>query len=1305
MSVLAAERTRIAGRFVLEAIAGAGGMGTVHRARDEQSGQIVALKLIQPHGRLNEVERFVREADLLSALRHPGIVGYVAHGVTEADEPYLAMEWLEGEDLAQRLGRGPLSLDESLTLLRRTAEALAVAHARGVVHRDLKPSNLFLRGGDVGRLAVLDFGIARLAAISKMMTGTGMIMGTPGYMAPEQARGEREVTAAADVFSLGCVLFECLTGQSPFAADHMMAVLARILFDEPHRLRAVRPDMPASLEGLLGSMLVKDTARRLPDARAVLAALDALDDVTPETGPPLLRQSGEQQLLSVLMALPPDGAGEPHGAEDSTLSGDQLMQLQRELAEQGARLEVLADGSLVATVLHGRGAATDEAARAARCALSIKTRWPHAMIALGTGRGREGERTPVGEVFDRAAALLREHGRSSPSEQILLDEVTRGLLEVRFVVRQTPSGAFALTGEELALDASRPLLGKPTPCVGRDTELAALESALAGGIEEREPRAVLVTAPAGAGKSRLLHEFLRRVRARGEDVLVLFGRGDPLTVGSPYGLLGQAVRRLCGVLDGESLPVRREKLAARVGERVPAAERDRVVAFIGELAGAPFPDAHSVKLRAARQDPHLMSDHVTQAVLDLLRAEGEARPVLLVLEDLHWGDTLTVQVGGAALRKLRDCPLMVLGLARPEVHELVQRLWSGTAQVLPLRPLGKKAGERLVQQALGKQVPPDVVARILAQSEGNALFLEELIRAAAEGHGDEAPETVLAMLQARIGRLPPGARRVLRAASVLGDTAWRGGLGALLGSSMSDQEIDGWVARLSQDEILEELLESRFPGERELRLRHALMREAAYGLLTEEDRAQWHRLAARYLEAVGESDARVLAEHYREGREPERAVHHFLQAADQSYETNDMAATLASVERGLACGAQGEMRGALLDLLITVHLGQERHGDVVTLGLEALALLPEGSRRWCHAAENVFPASVVSQQIPLLMELSSRFARVEPADDARPAYVRAATWMSVTLALISARDAANLFLSRVQQVCDRIDPGDTLTWAFRWSCESDAHHLLEERPWSARREHALARDAYRAAGERRYQSIIGAFLGKALMDLGAHEEAEAELRANLAIAEQLSEPLSITYARTYLSRLLAARAPLDRLDEAARLAAEVITSPNQTLVGWAHGTLAVIAQRRGDLAGAEAEARVACEATRPFPANAWDMIALLSRVQLARGRAAEALATSEEGVRELGRLGMAGFGELELRLSLAEAQHALGQHEAARATLADLLPRFRERLDDIPEPAARERYLTRVPTSARIVALAEEWLGRGAVAGAGAGAA
>src|SRR5260221_5572751 len=216
----------LAGRFVSERPAGSGGMGSVFLATDSDGGCVVAVKVMDDAA---DVERFRREVRVLSEMSHPAIVRYVTHGRSETGEHFLVMEWLEGEDLAQRLAKGGLTVEESIAVLQRAAAGLAAAHARGVVHRDVKPSNLLLVDGDARRTKVLDFGIARQTAQTQTVTQSGTLLGTVGYMAPEQARGEPFIDARADVFALGCVLFEGLTGRPAFIGRHAVAVLGKVL--------------------------------------------------------------------------------------------------------------------------------------------------------------------------------------------------------------------------------------------------------------------------------------------------------------------------------------------------------------------------------------------------------------------------------------------------------------------------------------------------------------------------------------------------------------------------------------------------------------------------------------------------------------------------------------------------------------------------------------------------------------------------------------------------------------------------------------------------------------------------------------------------------------------------------------------------------------------------------------------------------------------------------------------------------------------------------------------------------------------
>src|SRR5262245_32405739 len=223
-------------QFEVERMAGRGGMGEVYRARDTETGEPVALKILRRREEEREEEQedsLSREAWVLASIDHPGIVRFISSGEA-ACGLYLVMEWLEGEKLSQRLQRGPLSVAESLRLVAGAADALSTAHRRGLIHCDIKPGNLFLPAGDPAQVKILDFGLAQQRGSLRSLDSASSdqhIVGTPAYMAPEQARGQSHLLdPRADVFSLGCVLFECLAGRAAFAGKHMTAVLAKILF-------------------------------------------------------------------------------------------------------------------------------------------------------------------------------------------------------------------------------------------------------------------------------------------------------------------------------------------------------------------------------------------------------------------------------------------------------------------------------------------------------------------------------------------------------------------------------------------------------------------------------------------------------------------------------------------------------------------------------------------------------------------------------------------------------------------------------------------------------------------------------------------------------------------------------------------------------------------------------------------------------------------------------------------------------------------------------------------------------------------
>jgi len=982
----------VAGRFKLEAEAGSGGMGTVYRARDLTDGAVVAVKIL--NGReVREAARFEQEAAILSRLTHPAIVRYLANGVADNGRRFIAMEWLEGEDLAMRLDRKPLTLAESVAITRRAAEALAYAHERGIVHRDVKPENLFLPGRAIDRLKVLDFGIARLTrGGERRLTLTGSVIGTPGYMAPELVRGERDITPRADTFSLGCVLFHCLTGRPVFEAEEPTALLAKILLQDAPRVRDIVPAMPAPLDDVVARMLAKEPANRLIDAHAVIAALDALGRLTDadvglagadarQAAPAPALTASEQRIACVVVAGPSRTAerrwrretARLSAADDASPAGTQLRRfamLEDDLTRvYGARLNLLPDGALVIT-LPDVGKATDQAACAARCALAIRGVLPDVALVVSTGPGRFSAWSVAGEVIDSGIRLLQ----GTAAGAIRLDDVAAELLDARFDVRRDGTAPF-LRGERDVFEVKRNLLGKATDFVGRGREMSMLTNLYAGVQAESMAAAVLVTGAAGVGKSRLrqeLVEWVQRQPGRGE---VLFGLGDSLAAGSPFATLARAIRRSAGIHEAEAIEAKRGKLTERVARHVDREACGRVTAFLGEIAAVPFADDDNDALRAARANPQLMGDGMRRAWEDWLAAECAAGPVLLVIEDLHWGDLGTVSFIDAALRNLRDEPLMVLALARPDVEDRFPDLWQARQpQVIRLGPLSKRASEKLVREALG-DVADDVVQAIVARADGNAFYLEELIRATAAGRTDELPDSVLGMVQARLDAEGSEAKRVLRAAAVFGERFSRAGVAALLGGQTLLPMISDAIERLAAHELVARVATPGGRDDVEFAFAHALVREAAYAMLIDDDRALGHRLAGAWLEQAGGGDAMALAEHFRLGGEPARAVRWYERAATEALRANDLGAAIERAELGLQCGARAEEAGQLRVIQAEAHVWRGELDEAERQALAGADALAAGGAAWLRAQGEAIIAAgkhgrldVVERQVRLVVD-------------------------------------------------------------------------------------------------------------------------------------------------------------------------------------------------------------------------------------------------------------------------------------------------------------------------------------------------
>ena len=835
-------------RFELEKLAGTGAMGEVWRARDRESGCIVAVKLLL---KIDEGwdTRFVREALSLAQLDHPGIVHYVAHGPLP-DSFYVAMEWLDGEDLSQRLARGALTIEETIGVVRRVAEALSFAHTHGIVHRDIKPGNLFLPGGSLRAVKVVDFGVAKIKNLTGTWTRNGSVLGTPAYMAPEQIRAEPTIDARADLFALGCVAFECATGRLAFGSGQVAAALRSILYDEAPRLAAVLPNVPPEFDQLVQRLMAKEPGNRPRDASEVARLLAGFDIGAERTSEMRLARAlttEEQRLVTVLLMAgtergpgdaPPTLVSPPVAPDDL----DPSRRLAALMKRTGATFERFA-GDAFAVILPPSGVPTDRAAQAARSAFSLSSIFVGRNMALATGprtpgRAREGAEGRAPSAIDRAMAVLHE-GEQARGQRaggtIFLDETTARLLDARFEVARGDA-VFELCRElevESMSDRGVPvqatgatLVGRRARCIGRDREIAAIKATLAQCADESVARVVLVTAPAGGGKSQLRRALLGQLGAGSEPNTAVTGvftirvaRADPFASGTPYGLLAQLIRA--------------------------PAPPDAAPASVGGT---------EVELRRAFDD--------------WVAAECAKAPLLLVIEDLQWGDQPSVKVLDAVLRDRKDASLAVLAFARPDVHELFPHLWADRElEEIRLGTLTKSAGEKLVQESLGGELTAADVAKIVEQADGNPFYIEELARAARE-RKEKVPDTLIAMVQSRLEKLDPEARRVLRAASVFGSDFWKGGVKALLGGN---PDVDAPLGELSDQGLVRRAAQCRFPNEEGYEFHDPLVREAAYAMLTDADRTLGHDLAAQWLERVGERDAAVITGHRHRGARVESA--------------------------------------------------------------------------------------------------------------------------------------------------------------------------------------------------------------------------------------------------------------------------------------------------------------------------------------------------------------------------------------------------------------------------------------------------
>jgi tetratricopeptide (TPR) repeat protein len=702
------------------------------------------------------------------------------------------------------------------------------------------------------------------------------------------------------------------------------------------------------------------------------------------------------------------------------------------------------------------------------------------------------------------------------------------------------------------------------------------------------------------------------------------------------------------------------------------------------MLGVPGED--DVMLRAARHDPQLMSDQLLRAWLDFLRAEAEALPILLLIEDMHWGDNASLQFLDAALGALADKPFFILGMARPELWERAPELWNQRDLAsIELPPLSPEASTQFAHQTLGPEVDQERLSHLCGLAGGNPFYLEELLRGMASGRA-EFPETVLAMIQGGFQELPEEARRALRAASVFGHEFWLGGVAALLGQE-DRAPLRALLHRLVDEQILVARQDSRFHGEEEFAFWQSLLREAAYAALTEANRTVGHRLAAEWLEQRGESAPGVLAGHHERGGQRDRAIKYYAEAAYQALSANDLAGALAHVARGVECGAEGEALGKLRLIEAEVHNWRAEFAQAEPRSLEALRLLPRGRADWFRAiSETVIAAGRLGHHEQLVAIAKTLLAvRWDATRSAAP--LIAASRAVPRLMFAAQRPLATQLLEQIAKLELSIvedplaEPWFKMALASASMISGDRSQFIYYIQDTIR--------GFERLGDQRTACLQRMDLGFGLFQIADYAGVVTTLSQVIKEAERLNLRRIPGAAMRALCPALARIGRVEEAKDVARHAISLLSAQGD--LQQASSVRIHLAQlhalsNRWELAREEILAALANLITMaPVRPHA---LATLARIELRDQKVAEALRYATEAMRLFKPMSGVDAGETLVRLVYAEALLASGQQDAARAAAQDALRYLTLRAQSISTPEHRDAFLQKIPESAQTLAFA-----------------
>ncbi|MBK8257082.1 MAG: AAA family ATPase [Polyangiaceae bacterium] len=911
-----------------------------------------------------------------------------------------------------------------------------------------------------------------------------------------------------------------------------------------------------------------------------------------------------------------------------------------------------------------------------------------------------------------------------------------------FYLPATTSPLFATLSKVSAgsTQGSRP---KSDTFVGRQNEVTSLLALVTAAATTSLAKAAIVLGSAGIGKSRVARELALQAAEHG--IRTWMGRGDPSGRRPPFSALGDLLNRLCHITKDDTRDRRREKLRERIGRNLPADTVWETTAILGEAAGTSFFDGGVDDSSPAPGGPNpggsvLLGDLALRAWDEFLTAELSQGPLAIILDDADRADIPTIRLLESSLRNGPNRPLAVVAFSRPTLSKIYPSLFAEARPLqLTLSELSPIASKELLKALTHDRLTSTTLDALAEKAGGNPFVLEGLAMN-ADAPVTDLPATVAGAATARFNAASSDTRRLLRAASVLGDVVSRADLAALLAGSMDETAIELAIEDACKRDLLElratpvqrsdvsgahsavqpasvPLVPSspnRWTGNGPVSLpawaqlpniapgapldvafRSASVRERAYASLNEEDRARVHLLAARRLGSA-DRDAATIAHHYEQAGQPQMAIEPYRLASLRALAANDFEGAVNRSLQAESCGATGPTLGEVLRIRADASLWMGKTAEAESAAQKAMGLLSPGNVSWVQAATvyavaaarlGNFDALLAGARDIELLAAATPFSTIEPP--LRVAQVVAMARLSVALLHAGDPTSAEPMLGRIHAL--RV-AGALADLPFALGHTHRAHAIkshIQGNLLAALTSFAAAAGSFERARALRDACVDHINAGFLECELGRNEDAEKRLTAAQTTASRLGLPTASANAQLNLCLLMGRRNAFVAAASMAETALAIYErqASARTITGalvYLSRTLVESGAAKLALERAERATRLADEIL-PYRAYAYATLAAALR---SLGRSAEALTTAETAMSHLRDLGTE-EGEAYIRLTHVEALHSAGRTEAARAALFEADARLSTRAGQISDPSYRESFLQNVPEHAKTIALAE----------------